>query len=372
MALKKKAGETGIGISNLFKGGGPYGSYRAPEGTQRIATLEIMPDPQQPRRLLPKPLYDKLFAGEATPQAILQEWLALANQPNANPAVVQAIADLEQLATTIAWRDLISPITIRKVQDEAVPAEVQYLIRTGERRWWSHVWLLLKGQTIAEQQSPETIRAIVETGDEYVRADQWIENQARTDLSVVEIARGLEAVRAEMSQGKSKKVAWKEVEERLGISNNYRLRVMNILKLQHEVVGLIAEYALSERAVRPLVDRLLDYPALQLPTLLKLLEWRANNENSSNERLLAYIEGLLPAAKTAEEPPAGGLTKANLAETKWLDTFGRSVNRILDVVDNKGRLLQLSQYLAQDPKSLAAIKELRQQLDEIIQLTDEE
>lgn len=368
MALKKQKGETGIGISKLFQ----ETSYRPPEGTRRIPTLDIMPDPKQPRKLLPPNLYEKLFSGEQSPPSVLADWLAQAKSGQTNQATQQAVADLVQLATTISWRDLISPVTLRSV-DEAhdFPSHVRYLIRTGERRWWAHVWLILHNETIgSDAASPETIRAIIEEGDANVRADQWIENQARTDLSVVENALGLEAVRAEMSREKPKLVPWREVEGRLGISNNYRLRIINVLKLTDEVVGLIAQHDLPERAVRPLVDKLSKYPEYQLPALMKLLEWRGNGEDSSNRRLNAYIEGyLLPQEQGQEGNTAVSNKKPTPpSQTEWVAKFGKSVHRVLRSINKveEQALPEVGLILANDQDSLKAVVDLRDQLNRLL------
>jgi ParB/RepB/Spo0J family partition protein len=364
MALKKKKGQTGIGITKLFQ----ESSYQAPAGTRRIATLDIMPDPDQPRRLLPPALYEDLFSGRKEPAQVLAEWLEAGRKPKANPALRQTIADLEQLATTIAWRDLISPITLRPLETDDFPRHVRFLIRTGERRWWAHVWLMLNEQTIgAEEESPQTIRALIEEGDANIRADQWIENQARTDFSVVENALGLEAVRAEMSRGKPKLVPWREVEARLGVSNNYRLRIINVLRLNDEVVGLISQYGLTERSVRPLVDKLAKHPEYQLPALMKLLEWRTNGEDSSNRRLSDYIDSLLTRQEAKPKPTA----VASRSQTAWVATFGKTVNKALNSlskVDDE-TWPEIGVILANDSSSLQAITDLRDRLDALIEQT---
>ncbi len=367
MALKKQKGQTGIGISKLFQDN----SYRAPEGTRRIPTLDIMPDPKQPRKLLSPNLYNKLFSGEQSPPSILAEWLAQGKSSQASQAHKQAVADLEQLATTISWRDLISPVTLRSVEDDSFPAHVRYLIRTGERRWWAHLWLILHNETIgADAASPETIRAIIEEGDANVRADQWIENQARTDLSVVENALGLEAVRAEMSRDNPKLVPWRDVEDRLGISNNYRLRIINVLKLTDEVIGLIAQHDLPERAVRPLVDKLSKYPEYQLPALMKLVEWRGNGEDSSNGRLNQYIEKQLLPPETGQ----GGNTavskpqRTSPSNTEWVAKFGKSVHRVLRSIEkmDEKALPEVGLILANNQESLEAVTALRDRLNQLI------
>ena len=365
MALKKKKpGETpGLGISKLFQ----ESSYRAPEGTRRLPTLDIMPDPEQPRRLLPLYLYDKLFHGEQSPTNILAEWLALAKKERASRAIKQAVADLEQLAATISWRDLISPITIRSVDGGGYPAHVRYLIRTGERRWWAHIWLILHNQTIGEEQeSPETIRAIIEEGDATIRADQWVENQARTDFSVVENASGLESVRAEMSRGKPKLAPWRDVDAKLGISMNYRLRIIGVMKLTDEVRGLIAEHGLTERAVRPLVDKLTKHPQLQLIALEKLLDWRENGEDSGNTRLTKYIESLL---KTGKNNPSTASHTRQTDSLAWIDRFEKSVTRVLTSLDNQ-ELPEIGLMLANKDYSLQTVRDLRDRLNEILTESD--
>ena len=324
-----------------------------------------MPDPEQPRKLLPAKLYDKLFSGNHNPTAVLSEWLTMAQEPKANKALKQAVDDLEQLATTISWRDLISPITLRPVSDENYPPHIHYLVRTGERRWWAHVWLILHDRLIGDEaKSPETVRALVEEGDANIRADQWVENQARTDFSVVENASGIDAVRAEMSLGKPKLVKWSVVENRLGISPNYRLRVMGVFKLSDEVRGLIAEHSLAERAIRPLVDKLNKQPELQLIALQKLLEWREKGEDSGNTRLTKYIEQLFKPQATPSTAVVAHTR--GTGPTNWVTQFEQSVSKVIHSLDKQG-VPEASSMLASNDNSLQAVRALRDRLNEILE-----
>ena len=48
---------------------------------------------------------------------------------------------------------------------------------------------------------------------------------ARSDLSVIEKAQGIELLYAELSAARGRKVKWEEVDQLLGISRNYRWRL---------------------------------------------------------------------------------------------------------------------------------------------------
>ncbi len=279
----------------LFGEINPYGeeTAQAPESPAgapvTFLLVAIRPDFSQPRQLLPADLSAALAKGEILPSEALSRWLAQAEAANTDPGLIHNVAELRRLAASIQQHGLINPITLRRPRpEEPVPAGVEYLIVTGERRYWSHVLLGLEGQQIREGHavsSPDQIKAVVANEGVSVRAHQLIENLMREDINGVEKARGLWALRYELSGvnhgspaaagPEDQLVPWSQVEEVLNISKRYRIFVTSVLNLTPEAQQLVTRHNLSERLIRPIAQKLKDQPALQIEALQQLVDWRA-------------------------------------------------------------------------------------------------
>ncbi|MCQ3975094.1 MAG: hypothetical protein DPW09_16765 [Anaerolineae bacterium] len=291
-----------------------------PEGPQRTLPLEeIRPDPSQPRQLLPSGLSEALAAGQLTPTEALRAWLKQA-EVSENIAAQRSIRELRRLAASIAQHGLINPITVRQARvEETLPPGVTYVIVTGERRYWSHVLLSLESRTIqegVEVVEPGQIKAFVVQAGISVRAHQLIENLMREDINAVEKARGLWALRYELSGVNHSSplneniestqvnhgsppgpalVPWGQVEEALDISKRYRIFVTGVLELGTEAQNLVAEHGLSERMIRPITQKLKGRPDLQIKALQQLIRWREAQEEDgeASQPLVASTEALV-------------------------------------------------------------------------------
>lgn len=369
--MSKRKKKRGSALDNLFGGGvDPYGSQGAATVTESPALqsgdlleldLEmVMPDPEQPRDLLPADLYASLFDGSADAVTVLSRWLVSAE--NGRPAEQQAIVDLKQLAQTIEMHGLINPITVRPVDNDAVPATVSYLIRTGERRWWAHVLLMSERRKLKGSQSAERIRALVDTDKTHLRAEQLVENMARSDLSVIEKARGIQALRQEMIDQRGSTVRWDEVEKLLGISRNYRWRLGKVLDLPDAAIDLITLYNLPERSLRPIVDQLAGKAPLQLQAVEQLSAWQAADEDVGHKRVAAYVEQLLRNRATKSRKQAGDDLSG------WSAQFGRTFNKTLKMVDelDADQLAGYSAMVAHDRQSAERLTRLRDRLNQIL------
>ena len=107
--------------------------------TQKAPLFTIRPDPDQPRNLLPPDLIGLFTNGLMSPQAIMAEW-----QKSPNSQFVEIV----RLADSIAQHGQINPISVRVAKNN-LPG-VEYMIVTGERRWWAHVLLWTQGRNIME------------------------------------------------------------------------------------------------------------------------------------------------------------------------------------------------------------------------------
>jgi hypothetical protein len=296
------------------------------------ASLEsILPDRDQPRRLLPIDLVEGMTAGALARVEALQAWVHRAESETAEAGLRRNIRELKRLAASIEQHGLISPISVRLPRpDELVPPGTEYLIVTGERRYWAHVYLLSEGKQIHEGETitnPNEIKITLARPGVSVRAHQLIENLLREDINAVERARGMWALRYELSginlasrpseeivesddvnlssheggedqttdvnlssheviEGQTTDVnlsshdlvLWSEVEALLGISRRYRAFVTSTLNLCQEAQDLIAEHDLAELTIRPIIQKLRDKPELQVKALKQVIEWQAENE----------------------------------------------------------------------------------------------
>jgi ParB/RepB/Spo0J family partition protein len=340
-----------VGINAIFDQVDQYGGSPAGQ-RQALPIAAIRPDPAQPRRLLPPDLYERLFAGEE-PATVLHDWLQrtaeleqhlLQTGKARSHPLLQSVEKLRQLADTIEQHGLINAITVQ--ENNTVPGAA-YLIITGERRGWAHQLLALEGKGIKEQQPVEEIEAKVAPA-EAVRALQLIENMARDDLTAWERAAGIQALREELG---GTAVTWTAVEKVLGISRQYRSRIMRVLRLDQSAQELVRDYNLAEKTIRPVTDRLLDHADLQVVALKKLIDWQEASEESGHDRLDGFVDRLLVrGSRAADLPPS-------FSPTRWAATFNRRIHSTLAWVS------QLSDAEARTAATvMAANKESRREL----------
>lgn len=367
--MTKRKNKRGSALDNLFGGGiNPYGNttpiLNTPQETQgalqELDIMTVMPDPGQPRDLISADSYTTLFNGTANPMQVLSDWMSYVE--NGNSAEKQTLTELQQLAQTIQMHGLINPITVRPVKNESVPTTVSYLIRTGERRWWAHVLLTLERRKIKKTQSAERIRVLVDTDTTHLRAEQLVENMARSDLSVIEKARGIEALRQEMVDQRGRSVRWDEVEQLLGISRNYRWRLGKVLELPAVCVRLVAQNNLPERSLRPIVDRLVARSDLQVQAIEQMVIWQEAGEDIGHRRIEALVDTLL-REQVAQTPPQ---TPSGLSA--WSAKFGRNLKKSLKLFDelDDEQLAGYAVMVANDRKSAEKLQRLSDHLNRIL------
>lgn len=388
MAKKK------VGLGNLrFNKIDPYGSQledaekEAPAVTVHIDA--VMPDPGQPRRLLPAGLEEKLHRGEMSPAQALRAWMEMAAAPDAAPALVEGAAALRQLASSIEKQGLINPITVRPLADaESAPGDVAYLIVTGERRWWAHVLLALEDRPVREGEealAPDRIKATVVAPGVAIRAHQLVENLMREDITLLEKARGMVALKEELTalkqdvahgqQAGQQKATWGEVEEVLSISRPYRVRTLKVLSLCDEAQELVARHNLTERAIRPVTEKLGDFPDLQVVALEQLIQWQQESEAGAGDvrrvtpSMARFVEQLLQQVEEPARTPPSPQKRAPAERVQQLRKRVRSALRFVrklggDEVEAIGRSLRHDAGYADVVEDLQA---LREQIDALLE-----
>ncbi len=372
----------------LFQGIDPYGQGEAPaEAAQSQPLAAIRPDPRQPRRLLPQSLAQAVAAGSLSPMQAMRRWLEEKGERQSSE--LQA---LRRLADSIARHGLINPITVRSPHpDEQAPAGVTHFIVTGERRYWAHVLLALEGRAIhageAIREATE-IRASMAAPGITVRAHQLVENIMREDINAVEKARGLWALRYELSgvndsspidtpapdspsagmvndSSPANLVPWDRVSEELGISKRYRIYLSSVLTLSEEAQEVVMEHGLAEITIRPIVQKLRDEPRLQLAALRQLIAWQQENESEDGPNraitrsVQALVEQMLAQKRSAERADLGAAARAvdSAAQARQLHRRLRRVLRYLYDMPDEERVL-LERDLALDDAFTVAAEEL--------------
>ena len=404
MAKKK----TGLS-STLFGGIDPYGGEEAAvagaEG--RLPLAAIRPDPDQPRRLLPAALAADVAAGRRAPEEALEAWMH--QLQTGEQAHAHNLRELRRLADSIARHGLINPITVRPVApDEQAPAGVDYYVVTGERRYWAHVLLAFEERPVQEGEStasPEEIPATLTASGVSVRAHQLIENLMREDINAVEKARGLWALRYELSglhpdvnysspRGDAEDVndsspppgvpadadlvPWTRVSEEMAISNRYRIFLTNVLNLSPEAQALVEEHGLAEITIRPIVQKLRDQPELQVAALQQLVQWQEENEAEGESRraITRSVKELVDALLTEQaQADAGKAVKKaaaavdSEAQTRRFRSRVRSTLRFLHRMPEEEAAL-LARDLALDHHYANVVKDLHTLRAEIDQLLE--
>lgn len=364
MAKKKM---TGVGTILGYQSRADMAVAQAVEAGSEVALsplFSILPDPNQPRDLLPEHLYERLFKGESPP-TVMQAWLTLTKGSDASPAQKRAVIALEQLASTIEHHDLIQPIAICDADEVnvAMPDGVHNVIVAGERRWWAHVWLYTKNKEIKGREA-DHIRTVAVSPGSNIRAMQLIENTMRENLTAIERAHGLTALREEMSKDKDKLVPWATVERELGIDRPYRWRIQQVLTLSNEAQDIVRWYGLPEKAIRPVTTskELQDRPDLQVQALEQLIRWQDANEEAGNARLAQYIKQLLKV----REPRQVDLSPDPV---RLGQTFRKRASTAMKVFKGlgNGTMLQIAVALSDDEEAQDELIALEQRIAEMRQ-----
>lgn len=397
---KKRTALSGLN-DTLFQGIDPYAREQGqpPESVAQLPLAEILPDPAQPRQLITQTLLRKLVGGELPPGQVLQEWMQVAASEGA--ASLSRVKELQQLATSIAQHGLINPITVRLPKPgETLPPGVNYLIVTGERRYWAYVYLRNEGREIREGEAaydPGMIKASIAGEGISIRAHQLLENLMREDINALEKALGIRALRYELSNvndssplsedvrsaenaeasDAKRLVPWRMVEEALGISKRYRIFIMSVLNLTGEAQAIVAANDLAEMTIRPITQKLRDYPELQVQALRQVAAWQEadQTDDGPGRRVVASTQALVEQLLAQEAGRGPGSSDdatiaVNVQQAVQADKLRRKTKSVLRFFSNMEEQEQaaLKQELSAD-NNAALIKELvelRDRLDVIL------
>ena len=394
--VKKRTALSGLN-DTLFQGIDPYAQEQGLtlESATQLPLAEILPDSTQPRQLISQELLGSLVMGELSPAQVLNEWMQSARSEG--PGSLSRVEELQHLATSIAQHGLINPITVRAPRPgEKLPAGVNYLVVTGERRYWAHVYLLSQGKDIREGETsygPATIKATMAGDGVSVRAHQLLENLMREDINALEKALGIRALRNELSgvndsspysqegeaeaSRKKKLVPWREVEATLGISKRYRIFIMSVLNLSEEAQAIVGANNMAEMTIRPITQKLRAYPELQVQALKQVAAWQdaEQADDGPGRRVVASTQALVDHLLAQEMnqvqdtnvDPVSSFSVQQGRQAHKLRRKTKSVLRFLSHLEDEEQTALKQELSANENTALKQeLAELRDRLDAIL------
>lgn len=372
---KRKSALAGLNFKRVNPMGLGEGSAGEADIAAAIGTYHIdsiLPDPNQPRALLPEAIAAQVNNGQLSPQKAIAEWTQVASAAGEGSPEAHLLGKVQELAEAIATHGLINPISIYPRHDDD-PVDIEYRIVTGERRWWAHVYLAANGRYIQEGNercSPTQIKATLTPEGAGIRAHQLVENWFREDISIVEKAYGLWALRCEMSNlpfgdyDEREMVNWQDVEATLKIGRRQRRRIVSVLELSEEAQGIINGHRLSERSVRPIVAKLGNLPSLQLEVLNQLITWNTAGESYGEKQVSALVDTLLPR-ESGQKSKGAAVAVPQPFETKKFRSRIRSTLKLvadLDATDWDG----VTTAVTADDDLVSELRQLRAVIDQIL------
>lgn len=318
MSKPKKGGLRSSSIAAFT--GKQLDSTPAESVTTRYPIDVILPDPQQPRHMLPPKVKDRLHSGRISPREALEEWIEHTKKGKAKPLYVSRLEGVREMAESLEREGLIHAIRIREpMKGEKFPKGFLYMIGIGERRYWAHHLLLMENRTVREEGedvSPKTIKAEFVPPDVDISVYQMAENLHSEDLNAVEKAHAYMSLRRQLASDKlednpsptsipwevvESTVPWKDVESLVKPGRRYRRYVLQVLDLSEDAQQTILDYELPERTVRPL-HKLKDHPELlseMLDAIIKSREGGGEGFKVTDiERMVSdLLRGVKPSAK---------------------------------------------------------------------------
>jgi hypothetical protein len=184
-------------------------------------------------------------------------------------------------------------------------------------------------------------------------------------------------------------VPWARVEEVLGISKRYRIFAASVLELDPAALALVRQHRLTERTIRPVVQKLKGRPDLQVQALEQLLAWQAaaGEDDPPPGGLVTALEALTEALLGAGQIPSSlrepaappfdhrpRLTRS--VSSAPVVRFGNKVRQTLDFLDRlkPNDRAGLTEYLGREEfaEIMLDLRNLRQQLDALLEAASQE
>ena len=308
-----------------------FGEIRTREGgrlTLRLLDIhDVQPDPQQPRRSLPRALRQQWDSQVATLPDLLMHWretvaadlnlhaaLALSDEERAETIAEPAFRELLALAASIRRDGLQHPITVARAAatpaQRAARAEAPgFLLESGERRWLAFHFLSLydpAGERWAR------IPANIQPERDVWR--QASENSARDDLNAIARARQYALLLMDLWREREKDAPFQPIHAfpheqefyaqalALRIPYGAGARLLNAMGRQHRNAFLRCR---------------------QLLALPRALWERGDEENWREDQLLQAARASDPKERPSQLPDTTDAAGTPAAPTPWERQFAR-------------------------------------------------
>jgi hypothetical protein len=294
---------------------------------------QLTPDPDQPRRIIPKTAARAIAAGKKTAALVHRAYLAKEGKTPHDRRVREEIRSLaqniarEQVARP-ETHGLVNPITVSKI------GRNRYLIETGEVRFWA---------MIALQEAHPTDTAYAAIPTQIVKRDgatrRAAENLQRRSMNAMETAWALKQVWDELGRegpppdflapgakkserGRPKEwPTWEAVADRVGLARRTAVQYATLLTLPAKAQTIIHAHDVPERRLRYLLQQL-PRPKYNAE-IVRILEQATGDETLwSGAQIRAAVDRMLkrvrPRARPAQIGQALGRVRGLVAQV-----FGR-------------------------------------------------
>ncbi len=272
-------------IDDLVRGLGTTDLGFAPtdKTVYEVDLEKILPDPNQPRFVLPGDLRTRVNEGKVSPREALE---ILVSRADAGDRLAQLILGgegiaagdevvedrgLRALAASILGVGLRQPINVYAINRPDAPGDTFYQVAEGERRYWAHQLLVLQGHSEFER-----IQCVIEPmpdDENIIRRRQQAENAARQDLSAIARARAIRQIqdRLQLEMGTRvpdgttiKLPSRRELDEAVGkevktlagraIGGRMVRNYLRLLTLPSDLQDLAEAAQLTEKQLRPVMQ----------------------------------------------------------------------------------------------------------------------
>jgi hypothetical protein len=349
----------------------------------------IMPDPAQPRHVLPYDLRQAIQEKKLSPAEAMRELVLRAEQGDIVALLVlggrqkgpveeedEIVEDTGLLALARSIREvgLRQPINVYRIDDPERPDQPLYRLGEGERRFWAHHLLVQEGN-----ETFRTVRCIVEPlpeDEDLIHQRQEAENAARVDLPAIARARSINRIKERVNLDMGTRVpgantiklpGQRELQTEVGIrvksftgraiGDRMVRNYLALLNLSPEIQDLAEAAQLTEKQLRPVIRLKTDKE--QLETVRRIIE-----EKWSSRQVLREIT----------QPP---VITSSLKEISQSTVEQRFEKRVIDAAKTIHSLLTLPEenyeeavialaVRARDPKMRQALQSLRQTLEEVL------
>lgn len=349
----------------------------------------IVPDPAQPRHVLPYDLRMAIQEKKLSPADAIRELVLRAEQGDIMALLVlggrqkgpveeedEVVEDTGLLALARSIREvgLRQPINVYRIDDPEQSDQTVYRLGEGERRFWAHHLLVQQGY-----EEFRAVRCIVEPlpeDEDIVHQRQEAENAARVDLPALARARSIQRIkdRLNIEMGTrvpgentiklpSQRTLQAEVGQRVksftgrAIGDRMVRNYLSLLNLSQEIQDLAEAAQLTEKQLRPVIRLKTDEEQLEMVRRIVEEKW-------SGRQVLREV--IQPAPLPSSLREISQSTVEQRFERRVIDA-AKTIHALLTLPEeNYEEAVIALAVRARDPKMRQALQSLRQTLEEIL------